>query len=264
LRMDNHTYHKVYNLLHDFEDVFFLSEEYAEPAGMLATILNQKVVKMTRFRHRKIYSREDELFRKWKYGHPILELAKNSRFPPTLMASLIMKKFGYSRKATNYLFKCPEDIEKRRLRNEVKKALEADYFFSPRAHALQGTKGEMGEAIIRKWLDDRELSYLTENELREQGDGKTPDFVLKKPLCIEGLNVNWIESKALFGDDFEHKHYSKKQFRDYFEIFGEGMVVYWYGCLEDLPAEGYLIKDFRFFEECEEEVEALLNYLVYW
>ena len=55
-----------------------------------------------------------------------------------------------------------------------------------------------------------------------------------------------------------------KQFREYFEIFGEGMVVYWYGYLKDLPANGYLIKDYSFFEECEEEVKALLNYLVYW
>lgn len=264
MRMDDQTYHKIYNSLHDFEDVFSLSAEHAKNVGVLATILNQKIVKMTRFRHKRIYSREDELFSRWRRGHPILELAKKTRFPPALMASLIMKKYGFSRKATNYLFKNPDCIENLRLRKEVKKALDADYFFSPRAHALQGNKGEMGEAIISKWLDNREIPYFTETELREQGDGKTPDFVLKNPLCIEGLEVRWIESKALFGDEFEHKHYSKKQFKEYFEIFGEGMVVYWYGYLEDLPSEGYLLKDYSFFEECEEDVKALLNYIVYW
>ena len=40
---------------------------------------------------------------------------------------------------------------------------------------------------------------------------------------------------------------SKKQFREYVDIFGEGMVVYWYGYLEDLPAEGYLVKNSQLF-----------------
>jgi len=131
---------------------------------------------------------------------------------------------------------------------------------------MQCKKGEMGEEIIRKWLDDREISYCTEAEIRAQGDGKTPDFVLSDPIPIEDHMVRWIESKALFGDDFEHKHYAKKQFREYADIFGEGMVVYWYGYLEDLSSEdeGYLIKDHSFFGEYKEQTDELFNYLVYW
>ena len=89
--MDRQKYKNVYSSLYDFKDVFRLSEEFEEPAGMLATILNQKVVKMTKFKHRKIYSREQELFLIWKQGLSILELAEFNDFPPTLMASLIMK-----------------------------------------------------------------------------------------------------------------------------------------------------------------------------
>ncbi len=105
---------------------------------------------------------------------------------------------------------------------------------------------------------------VTEADIRAQGDGKTPDFVLENPIRIDNLMVNWIESKALFGDDFEHEHYSKKQFREYAGIFGEGMVVYWYGYLENLPADGYLVKNYSFFEEYKEEIDGLFNYLVYW
>ena len=57
---------------------------------------------------------------------------------------------------------------------------------------------------------------------------------------------------------------SKKQFREYVDIFGEGMVVYWYGYLEDLPADGYLVKNHSFFDEYPEEIDELFNYLVYW
>ncbi|MEL7664988.1 MAG: C15orf41 family protein [Methanosarcina mazei] len=264
--MDRQTYQKLYSSLHNFRDVFRLSEEDTRPPGMLATILNQKIVKMTRFKHRKVYSREKELFLRWKQGRSILELAEHTFFPPTLMASLILKNCDLSRKNINWLFKHLDCIENRRLRREVRKALEADYFFSPRAHEMQCKKGEMGEEIIRKWLDDREIPYCTEAEIRAQGDGKTPDFVLSDPIPIEDHMVRWIESKALFGDDFEHKHYAKKQFREYADIFGEGMVVYWYGYLEDLGSEdeGYLIKDHSFFGEYKEQTDELFNYLVYW
>ncbi len=262
--MDRQTYQKIYSSLHDFKDVFRLSEEYAKPAGMLATILNQKIVKKTRFTHRKIYSRENEIFLKWKQGRTILDLAEYTGFPPTLMASLIMKNCDISKKNINWLFKNIDLIESSRLRKEVQKALEADHFFSPHAHEMQCKKGEMGEEVIRKWLDDREIPYCTEADIRAQGDGKTPDFVLVDPIRIDNLMVKWIESKALFGDDFEHEHYSKKQFREYAGIFGEGMVVYWYGYLEDLPADGYLVKNYSFFEEYTEEIDGLFNYLVYW
>ena len=262
--MDRQTYQKIYSSLHDFDDVFRLSEEYSKPAGMLATILNQKIVKMTRFRHRKIYSREKELFSKWKQGRSILDLAHYTGFPPTLMASLIMKNCDLSRKNINWLFKHVDLIESRRLRKEVKKALEVDHFFSPHAHEMQCKKGEMGEALIKKWLDDKEISYCTEAEIRALGDGKTPDFVLETPVCVDKTMINWIESKALFGDDFEHEHYAKKQFREYTEIFGKGMVVYWYGYLEDLPSDGYLVKNHTFFNEYPEEINELFNYLVYW
>ncbi len=262
--MDRQTYQIIYRSLHDFKDVFRLSDEYSKPVGMLATILNQKVVKKTRFKHRKVYSRESEIFLKWKQGRTILDLAEYAGFPPTLMASLIMKNCEISKKNINCLFKNVDLIENRRLRKEVKKALEADHFFSPHAHEMQCKKGVMGEAVIQKWLDDREISYFTEADIRAKGEGKTPDFVLANPICVDNSMVNWIESKALFGDDFEHEHYSKKQFQEYANIFGEGMVVYWYGYLEDLPAEGYLVKSYSFFEEYKDEVDELFNYLVYW
>ena len=129
---------------------------------------------------------------------------------------------------------------------------------------MQCKKGVMGEAVIQKWLDDRGISYFTEADIRAKGEGKTPDFVLINPICVDNSMVNWIESKALFGDDFEHEHYSKKQFQEYANIFGEGMVVYWYGYLENLPAEGYLVKNYSFFEEYKDEIDELFNYLVYW
>lgn len=251
--------------MYDFKDVFRLSEQYSEPVGMLATILSQKIVKITRIRYRKVYSREKELFFKWRKGRTILELAEYVHFPPTLMASLIMKNLGYPKKTVNWFFKNPDSIENPRLRKEIKRALNVDYFFSPKAHKMQCKKGKMGEAIIQKWLNKKEIPYCTEDEIRNLNEErKTPDFLLKIPMCIEDFKIRWIESKALFGDEFEHRQYSKKQFQEYSQIFGEGLVVYWYGCLDKLPATDYLVKDYSFFEECEEEIKKLFDYVVYW
>jgi len=129
--MDRQTYQIIYSSLHNFKDVFRLSKEYSKPVGMLATILNQKVVTKTRFKHRKIYSRENELFLKWKQGRTILDLAEYTGFPPTLMASLILKNCEISKKSINWFFKNVDLIENRRLRKEVKRALEARSLLFP-------------------------------------------------------------------------------------------------------------------------------------
>ena len=42
------------------------------------------------------------------------------------------------------------------------------------------------------------------------------------------------------------------------------MVIYWYGYLDDLSADGYLVKNHSFFKEYQEEIDELFNYLVYW
>jgi hypothetical protein len=42
------------------------------------------------------------------------------------------------------------------------------------------------------------------------------------------------------------------------------MVIYWYGFLDDLPSDGYLVKNHSFFEDYKGEIDELFNYLVYW
>ncbi len=48
------------------------------------------------------------------------------------------------------------------------------------------------------------------------------------------MKIKWIESKALFGDFKTHWIYSKKQYSQYFNLFGRGFVVYWFGCVDGL------------------------------
>lgn len=259
--MNIDAYEQIYAALEGIDDVPILSEHFLEPIGVIDSILNQKVVEGVKRNFPKVKRMGRSHLKMWKKGRTIADIAKKNGLPATLMVTILLKEMDIPKKS--FLRNIDEHPNKR-LCSEVKAAIESDYFFSPRAHNSHAEKGKMGESILEMWLQSQEISFMTEDDLREAGESKTPDFLLTEPMNIDGVEVSWIESKALFGDVKEHQYYTKKQFSEYEENYGTGMVVYWYGFIDDISLNGNLIKDYKFFGKELDMLDELLNYVVYW
>ncbi|MBP2030610.1 hypothetical protein J2755_001558 [Methanohalophilus levihalophilus] len=82
---------------------------------------------------------------------------------------------------------------------------------------------------------------------------------------VDGKKVLWIESKAVFGNHSEHEHYIRKQFIEYEKLYGTGLVVYWYGYLDDISLDNHVIRDYGLEEEVEgktsRKIIELLNFV---
>lgn len=78
------------------------------------------------------------------------------------------------------------------------------------------------------------LVFYDEGDLRRTGYDKTPDLKLALPCLYKGVPIQWIESKASFGDMESHKKYVRDQLTSYGNRFGAGIVIYWFGFLETI------------------------------
>ncbi|MDR0768134.1 MAG: C15orf41 family protein [Methanosarcinales archaeon] len=267
--MDSKLYHYFHESLHSHDDVLKLSQKYNVCRGTLSSILNQKVVEDVKKSHYLFKRKEEKIVSEWRNGHSFLALSQKYNYPATLVSALVLENLGHTKKEIRFFCKNPKNIENGRIQKELSESLNADYFFSPRAHQLQEEKGKIGENIISFWLKKKSCDYTCEEEMRAEGRaGKTPDFLLRKTIKISGREVCWIESKALFGELKEHRHYEKKQFKEYADRFGEGLVVYWFGYETDILKEkgsGYQIADSDFFQkDVPEHVTQFLNYVIHW
>ena len=214
--------------------------------------LSQKIVRNTKKDYYNIKNKAPSLLGSWMHGKNFTELAKGEGFSPVLTASLMLQHTGLSKKQVRNYLNNPYLIDDKRLRKEIIDALNEELIYSPEGTRVQWGRGKDVESIVKKWLDLRRMKYTTEYDAKKGAYTKTPDFRLETPLRVEKRWLYWIECKASFGDDVEYKRDYYKQLNHYATLFGQGMVVYWYGYIEDMPLhlrdESILLCDRRFFE----------------
>lgn len=222
-------YKRLLRELNSQKDIPYLAKKYTLSEELLLVIYTNKVVEGTKKRFYKIKARSAKMYRKWKKGTTLMQLADKYYFPPILTGKLVLSHHGIGRKTFNSYMRDPSQIDNSRIKREIKEIRKNDIVYSPEGNDIQKERGEMGEREIAEWLADLGVEYYREDDLREMGKKKTPDFKLRTAMSYKGLDLEWIESKANFGDKKTMRENYKKQLKPYRKLFGPGMVIYWFG-----------------------------------
>uniref|UniRef100_A0A8C9NB66 CDAN1-interacting nuclease 1 n=1 Tax=Serinus canaria TaxID=9135 RepID=A0A8C9NB66_SERCA len=172
----------------------------------------------------------------------LLDLANEVDFAPSLMARIVLERFLQekeqaipSKTLINSMLRDPSQIPDGVLANQVYQCTVNDCCYGPLVDC------------IKHFINSSSYFLCTaEDQLRAKGYDKTPDFILEVPVAVEGHIIHWIESKASFGDESSHQAHLQDQFWSYWNRFGPGLVIYWYGFIEELDCHrerGILLKD---------------------
>jgi len=233
--MNIEEYNRIWDELNRPEDIDRLSDEGYDDE-LLLVLYTEKHVRNVKKSYYTVTAKSKKLLQEWKAGHSFHALAERHRFSPVLMASILMKEHGMTKRDVHDALLDYNRVKDARIRNELAQAQEKDLVYSTKGYEIQRKRGQEGEAKIAKWLNDRGLTYKTEKDLK--GSGKTVDFLLDKPIEIqlegEAKEVCWIESKASFGDIKKLKRDYTEQLDPYTKLWGPGIVVYWFGFLEGM------------------------------
>ncbi len=249
--MEYSTYKELYDALTTKDELERLSNTSDHDDELLMVIYTQRVVRGATKRFYKVKRHSRGLHHKWRQGTTITQLAEKYSFPPVLMALIVLEGEKISRRQFWKMLNNLDEVDSERLRRELEEACERDLIYSPQGTERQYRRGAWGEERLWEWLQANGVPFRTETELRTQFD-KTPDALLSEPLEYDGGKVFWVESKATFGDPLEIKKHARRQLKPYVDLFGNGLVVYWFGYVDDvdLPLpDGVSITDGENFTE---------------
>jgi len=185
----------------------------------------------------------------------ILRMAEQIDLSPSLLARIILERFiaehpeeGQiaTRQYLSQLMRDTTRIKDKHLALEIFMCNVEDDDYSPITEVIKYNIGEEYEIFLKKKVKAIGIPFLDENQLQQKGYDKTPDVKLEIPIAVGGKVVNWIESKALFGDPSCHDGYLRDQYWSYWNRFGPGMVIYWFGYVDELDVhrdKGIILKD---------------------
>lgn len=248
--MEPDKYRSIYSRLNSKEDLKKLGLKYSVNEDVLEAILVQKIIRETKTRYYIIKKQIHAILKEWETGKSFLELSHELNFTPALTASLILQEKKHTKKQVRDILHNPETIRDPRLKRELKEALSMEVVYSPEGTRRQTERGKMVEHAVKEWLTDKGIRFMTEYDsrrknidaerrLREKNvlgvslkSRKTPDFLLAEKIKVKSREVGWVECKASFGDREEVGRDYGKQLKHYGELFGVGVVVYWYGLVD--------------------------------
>ena len=197
-------YVAAYEQLSSLADVERLARDPGCPLSFeaLTSVLGQKqlaLTKRTDGQHREQAQRYVDRF---LAGESLITIGNSIGVPPTKLARYVLERHLGEKKGRDVgqLLKKPRLIADARLRHEVTMAIDEDPHFGPHVDAAKHIIGLEYEELLAQKLRALGVPFLSEEQLKQRGDFKTPDALLPVPLLVRGRVVNWIDSKATFGD----------------------------------------------------------------
>lgn len=248
--MDKETYESLYRSLRYPEDIEKVASETGADRELLLVIHTQRASRNVTKQFYRVKAQAARLVAEWERGESFTRLSRRYDFSPILTSMFVLGEKGIGRKEFWRVVRGEQAVSKR-VQKEMEEARKHDLIYSPEGAEIQRIRGKWGEDLLSNWLDAQGVKYEMEKDLRSKFS-KTPDCLFGHPLKFNGTHISWIESKANFGDPVEFRRNVKKQLMPYTEMFGEGIVVYWFGHLQGLvPPEGIYVATKEFFESAQ-------------
>ncbi|XP_004226708.2 CDAN1-interacting nuclease 1 [Ciona intestinalis] len=183
----------------------------------------------------------------------LVEIATENDIPPLLLARLILhrhlklkaeesnhvetaEKVNFKTEVAR-LVKDPFLIEDKVLSWEVRQCILHDFGYGQVTDSVRSLIGSEYEHKLVTHVKELNIPFQTEVDLKKLGFDKTPDIKLEIPFKLKDQVVCWIESKASFGTPEEHMYYVNKQYNSYWNRFGPGLVIYWFGFVDELALD---------------------------
>ncbi|KAL0819609.1 hypothetical protein ABMA28_007693 [Loxostege sticticalis] len=211
------------------------------PACTLGSIISLLVQRSMKQNYRKspiisskYHDLYEELMKETNRGIVILKLSEHQGVSPALFSRSLLQNVYSDSLMTKKCMKDTTLIEDKDLAYQVFLGVMNDNQYGPYADIIKQSVGLEYELRLERELRLLNITFSDENILRSRGYDKTPDFKLDVPIAVDGFIINWVESKALFGDEENHAGYLKEQLTCYWNRFGPGLVIYWFGYLETL------------------------------
>ncbi|KAK9794953.1 hypothetical protein WJX73_001049 [Symbiochloris irregularis] len=223
-----------------------LEKQYGVSQSSLGCIFAGVVQQRVRQSHHLLKEGIGSICARYWAGEDILELSWATNTPPCLLLRRLLERppWSFGRQAIAEVLREPKLLARHitaanselalRLQADVRLAAECDLVFSPQADALRQAAGASHEERLNEDLQLLGLSFWAEKDLREQGFVKTPDVKLQVPFAVRSHIVNWIDSKATFGSDYTHLTQCHGQYQQYVNRYGPGMIIYWFGFVDEL------------------------------
>ncbi|XP_053688084.1 CDAN1-interacting nuclease 1 [Sabethes cyaneus] len=213
----------------------------------LGSILAREVRQRLKQSHAKISARAESLLADYNKQvqstgslNVLLKMAISLRFPPLSLCRIILiKRYPENTKSdVTEMLRNPDLIKDSILGANVGYCMYNENMEGPITDTIRRCIGEEYEVKLKQMARAVGMSFYDEGDLRRTGYDKTPDLKLAIPCLYKGRIVNWIESKASFGDMETHIGYMRDQLVSYGNRFGSGMVIYWFGYLDMIADYG--------------------------